>query len=373
MSNLPFFPAVLYFGAGSALFAFGARGQHLASSPGYYIAFAVGWLAIITFLNIVGVGPGKWLNNLSSVGSIVPLSLLVLLAAVSGLRFGSATHFTASSLVPHLTLQNAIFWSTVFFAFGGVEAGSFMGAEIQNPRRVIPRALLAGGSVLAIGYIAGTMALLVALPGNAVKGPDGFVHGFANLCVRLGLPWLVTGIALLVALNAVGGAAAFLSSTSRLPFVVGIDRYLPPVFGHVHPRFRTPWVAIGAYGIAAIFVALLSQAGTTVRGAYNVMVSMSIIAYFLPYLFLFAAMIRLQQRPAGPDVIRIPGGRWVAIALAAIGFVSTALTLALSIIPPEDETNKPLQIAKVVALTAVAIGAGVAVFLTAGRKAALSV
>jgi amino acid transporter len=369
MSNLPFFPAVLYFGAGSALFAFGTHAQHLASSPGYYIAFAVGWLAFITLLNVVGMGAGKWLNNLSSVGSIVPLLLLVLLAAVSVLRFGSATHFASNNLVPHLTLQNAIFWSTVFFAFGGVEAGSFMGAEIENPRRVIPRALLAGGSVLAVGYIAGTMALLVALPGTAVSGPDGFVHGFASLCVRLGLPWLVTIIALLVALNAVGGAAAFLSSTSRLPFVVGIDRYLPPVFGSVHPRFRTPWVAIAAYGIAAILVALLSQAGTTVRGAYNVMVSMSIIAYFLPYLFLFASMIRLQRRPAGRDVIRVPGGHRVAISLAVIGFMSTTLTLVLSIIPPEEETNKPLQIAKVLLLTAVAIGSGVGVFLIAKRKA----
>jgi glutamate:GABA antiporter len=368
MSNLPFFPAVLYFGAGSALFAFGAHAQRLASSPAYYIAFAVGWLAIITLLNIVGVAAGKWLNNVSSAGSIVPLSVLVVLAAVSASRFGSATHFTLANLVPHLTLKNAIFWSTVFFAFGGVEAGSFMGAEIENPRRVIPRALLAGGSVLAMGYLAGTIALLIALPGSAVSGPDGFVHGVASLCLSLGLPWLVIGIALLVALNAVGGAAAFLSSTSRLPFVVGIHRYLPPVFGRIHPRFRTPWVAIAAYGMAGILVAVLSQAGTTVRGAYNAMVSMSIVAYFLPYLFLFASMIRLQRRPAAPDVICVPGGPRVAILLAAIGFISTALTLVLSVIPPEDELNKPLQVAKVLALTAVAIGTGVAVFLAAKRK-----
>jgi amino acid transporter len=93
MSNLPYFPAVLYFGAGSVLFAFGAHRESLASSGVYYAAFAVSWLAIITLLNIAGADVGKWLNNIGSVGSIVPLAVLCVLAAISGLHFGSATHF----------------------------------------------------------------------------------------------------------------------------------------------------------------------------------------------------------------------------------------------------------------------------------------
>ena len=115
-------------------------------------------------------------------------------------------------------------------------------------------------------------------------------------------------------------------------------------------------------------VACLSQAGTTVRGAYDVLVSMSIIAYFLPYLFLFASMIRLQSRPASPEVIRVPGGRRVAISLAVLGFTSTALTIALSVIPPAEELNKPLALAKVLVSTAVLIGAGVVLFIIAKIK-----
>ena len=203
----------------------------------------------------MGLDVGKWLNNATSLGSIIPLSILLVLAAYSASRFGSATQFTLASLVPHLTLNNAIFWSTIFFAFGGCEAGSFMGEEIQNPRRVIPRALLVGGSVLAIGYIAGTVALLVAIPSEAASGADGFLKAIQALCSANHMPWLLAGIALLVGLNAVGGAAAFLSSTSRLPFVAGIDHYLPPMFAHIHPRFSTPWVAIGSYGLAGMVVA----------------------------------------------------------------------------------------------------------------------
>ena len=368
VSNLPYFPGVLYFGAGSVLFAFGARAQSLAANATYYAAFAIACLAIITSLNIIGVNAGKWLNNIGAAGSIVPLATLIVLAAVSAGRFGSATHFSRANLVPHLSLRNAIFWATIFFAFGGCEAGSFMGEEIKNPRRTIPRALLVGGTVLAAGYIAGTVALLLALPSEAVGGPDGFVLGLQALCLRLGLARFLAPLALLVGLNAMGGAAAFLSSTSRLPFVAGVDRYLPPVFGRIHERFRTPWVAIGIYGMASMIIALLSQAGTTVRGAYAVLVSMSIIAYFLPYLFLFASMIRLQSRPAPPQALQVPGGRHVAVALAAIGFACTALTIVLSVIPPNEEPHKALAVAKVLISTAALIGAGVAVFASAWRK-----
>lgn len=363
MSNLPFFPGVLYFGAASVLFAFGPGSQSLAKSPAYFMAFAVGWLVIITLLNIRGVDAGKWLNNISSLGSIVPLTALILLAVFSYSHFGSATHFSAASLAPHLSFKNALFWSSVFFAFGGVEAGSSMGEEIQNPRRVIPWAILIGGTVMAVGYIAGTGALLVALPGDAVSGPDGFIHGIQVLGTRLGLAWLIAPLACFVALNAVGSAAAFLSSTSRLPFVAGIHNCLPPVFSRIHPGYRTPWVAIGVYGLAGIIVAFLGQAGTTVRGAYEVLASMAIIAYFIPYLFLFAAMIRLQSEPAGPEVRRVPGGKPVAIALGLVGILSTSLTIVLSTIPADDEPNKPLALFKIIGGTALMVGLGLAVYL----------
>ncbi len=362
MSNLPYFPGVLYFGAASCLFAFGNHARSLVSSPAYYSTFALVWLAIITLLNIRGVNYGKWLNNVSALGSIIPLSALLILAALSYSRFGSATHLSFASLIPHLSIDNAIFWSGVFFAFGGVEAGSSMGDEIENPRRNIPWAILVGGSVLAIGYISGTSALLVAAPSTSVGGPDGFVNGIRLLSERLGVGWIVAVIALFLGLNAVGGAASYLSSTSRLPFVAGIDHYLPSVFGRVHPRYRTPWVAIAAYGLAGMLVALLGQAGATVRNAYQVLVSMAVIAYFIPYLFVFGAMIRLQSRPAPREARGVPGGKPVAITLGTIGLLSTTATILLASIPGADEPNKPLTVLKVIGGTFLMIGSGAAVF-----------
>ena len=369
MSNLPFFAGVLYFGAASVLFAFGPRAQSLAARPLYYVGFAVISLTLITLLNIRGIHVAKWLNNVGSLGSILPLSALMVMAAISWWRFGPATRFPAASFVPHWSIGNAVFWSTICLAYTGIESGSAMGDEIQNPRRTIPWAILVGGSILTIGYIGGTAALMVALPTQAIGGPDGFVSGIRQLCAHLGLGWLLVPIALLVGLNAVGGAAANLTANARLPFVVGIHHYLPAAFGWVHSRYRTPWVAISALGAAGVFVAVLSQAGTSVRGAYDVLVSMTVLSTLLPFLFIFGAMIRLQSRPIPPGARCVPGGKPVAITLASLGLLSTLATVALSIIPSADEVNKPLAVAKVVGGLIVLVGAGVFVFIGATLKA----
>ena len=368
MSNLPFFAGVLYFGGASVLIALGPRAQHLNNSPLYFMGFAAFWLAVIIVLNIRGVDAGKWLNNICSIGSLVPLCLLMMMAAVSWMRFGPETQFTAVSMTPRWSLDNSVFWSGVFFAFGGVEAASAMGDEIENPRKTMPWAILVGGTIVTLGYIGGTVALLVALPKDAVSGLQGFVNGVQTLSTKLGLGWVLVPTALLVGVNTVGSTAANLSSTSRLPFVAGIDHYLPPVFGSIHPRYRTPWVAIGVYGLASVLVAILGQMGTSVRGAYGALVSMATVSYFIPYLLLFAAMIRLQYEPAAPNVRRVPGGEPVAIALGVIGFAATGTTIVLSLIPGADQPDKLLAVVKVVGATLVQLGLGMAIFLAERRR-----
>lgn len=368
MSNLPYFASILYFGAGVALFAAGERGRALSASPGFFMTFAVFWLAVITVVNIMGLNAGKWLNNIGATGTWLPVLILVCLAAVAAARFGVANRFTAVAMTPHWSVKNAVFWSTMFLAFSGCETGSFMGDEIENPRKTIPRALLVAGVGLAVAYVLGTVALLVAMPAAQVSGVDGLMQGVAALCARFGLGWLTVAMAGLLALGAIGGAAAYLSSTSRLPFVAGLDLYLPPVFGRVHPRFRTPWVAIAVYGLAGILMAALGQAGTTVRGAYDVMVSMTIVTTFLPFLAVFAAMAKVQSRPAAAGVMRVPGGRPVALTLAAVGFLSTAATIVLAVFPAEEEPHKAIAVAKVLVATIVLVGAGIAVFLIGERK-----
>jgi amino acid transporter len=210
--------------------------------------------------------------------------------------------------------------------------------------------------------------VLLAIPKEQVSGLQGISQATQAMSARVGLAWLGQVLAAFVTLNAVGGVGGWFAATARLPFVAGIDRFLPDAFGRLHPRWRTPYVALLVQAaIAALFI-FLGQAGTNVRGAYDALVSMGIIAYFIPFLFMFAAMIALQREPAGPEVIRVPGGQKVAKALAVVGFVVTAISIVLACVPPDDEPNKLLAVVKVVGSSAVLVAIGIVVYVLGRRK-----
>src|SRR5262245_41237064 len=366
-SNLPYLPGLLYFAAANALFIGGPPWQAWSSNSMYFIVVSMAGLALTVTLNVVGLNVGKWLNNVGALASWVPAAALMTLGAISWSRFGSATPLDAHALVPSTGMKDVIFWSTIAFAFGGVESASTMGDEIEDCRQTIPRSILAAGAVMTVLYILGTLSVLLAIPKEQVTGLQGIAQALQTMTARVGVAWLAPILAAFVTLNALGGVGGWFAATARLPFVAGIDRFLPPAFGELHPTWRTPYVALLVQAaIAGLFV-FLGQAGTSGRGAYDALVSMGLIAYFIP--FMFAAMIVLQREPAGPDVMRVPGGRPVAIALAAIGFIVTAISIVLACIPPDEEPNKMFAVVKVVGLSGILVAAGVVVYLLGRRRA----
>jgi len=366
--NLPYFPGLFYFTASAALFLGGRSWRGLAANPLYFIAFSLIALGIAAGLNVRGLSVGKWLHNLGAVGLWVPGLLLMALGLLAFLRFGSASRFSPETMLPSTRLKDIVFWSTIAFSLSGLESASMLGGEIRDARRNIPRALLAAGVLITALYILGTVAMLVALPQQQIQSLQGFMQAIESASNRLGLVWLVAPVAGLIVLGGLGQAGAWFAAGGRLPFVAGIDRYLPAAFGRLHPKYNSPYVSlISQAGIAAVFI-FLGQAGTTVKGAYDVLVSMSIISYFIPYLLMFASMIRLQAEPAGPEVIRVPGGTRVAIGLAALGFTTTVVTIGLALIPAEDDPNKLLAVSKTAGLTLLLVAAGALVYAWRRRR-----
>jgi amino acid transporter len=368
-SNLPYFPAVLYFAASNILFMRQTQWSHLSASPTFYIIFSLITLTAATLLNVVGLDVGKWLHNIGALAMWIPVLIVVGMGLLAYHRFGSATSFTFHTMTPSVRLNDIIFWSVLTFAFGGCETASFMAEEINDARRTIPMALLAGGLTVAFCYIIGTVCVLLALPSSEVSPLQGLVQAIAKTADRVGLPFFLPVAAFLIALSNIGASGAYLAAVARLPFVAGIDRYLPSAFGALHPRWGTPWVALLTQSaIGAVFI-FLGQAGTSVKGAYDVLVSMGVITYFIPYLYLFASMFKLQNEPAGEKIIRVPGGKPVAYALSVLGFTTTLFTIALSVLPPPDEPNKPLAVFKIVGGCGALVLIGVWLYWSGKRRA----
>jgi len=368
-SDLPYFPAVLYFAASNTLFMREASWRHLGNNPTFYIVFALLTLAVATIMNIVGLDVGKWLNNVGAIAMWVPVAIIIVIGFVSWHRYGSATHFTVSTMTPHISLKEILFWSTLTFAFGGCETASFMGEEIKNPRRNIPLALFTAGVTVTICYILGTVCVLLALPSTQVNDLQGLMQAISLTGHRIGFEGIIPLAAFLIALSNVGAAGAYLAATSRLPFVAGIDKFLPEAFGRLHPRWKTPWVAILTQAVLGAIFIFLGQAGTSVKGAYDVLVSMGVITYFIPYLYVFASMIKLQRESTGPHVIRVPGGKPVAYFISTVGFATTTMAIVLSLLPPPDEPNQLLAVVKIIGLTGALLGIGVIIYALGRRRA----
>jgi len=366
-SNLPYFPGVLYFAAGNLLFVGGQELRSFSTSGVYFIGFSLFGLALATALNVYGLELGKWLNNIGGITRWLATLVLIGIGGFAWLSLGPATPVTARHLVPELSLRELVFFSAVAFAWTGPEAASFMGDEIRDARRTVPRALFLAAPMIAAIYILGTLSVLVALPASEATTLQGVMQAVDRAAERLQLPWVTPVAALLMTITALGSVGAWLEAVARIPFAAGLDRSLPEGFGRLHPRWGTPVNALLTQAALTVVFVVAGQAGTSVRGAYEVLVSMTFLVTFLPFLFVFAATVKLAVEPPGPDGWRVPRG--LLVPLASVGFLTTAFSIVLAAIPAEAEPNKALAVAKVVGGTLAILGAGVLAYV-AGRRPA---
>lgn len=367
-ANLTYLPGLLYFAASTALYIFGSRYAYLQDSPTYFIVVALVGLTIAAAMNIVGLEVGKWLAAVGAIGTWLPMILLIVMGFVAWARFGSATPITPHALLPSTGLRDMVFWSTIAFAFTGLEAGSFMGEEIVDPRRSIRRAIIIAGASIAAIYILGTLAIMLALPQSEITGLGGIMDAITATGSRIGIAGLAPIAAILIVLNTLGGVGVWLAAPARLPFVAGIDNYLPRSFGRIHPRFGTPHIALVLQAGVAALCAVLGQAGETPKQAYDILVSLGVVAFFLPYIAMFAAMVRLQREPAGPEVIRPPGGRPTAILLGYTGMLTSIAAVLLACVPPPGEEDGRRYVIKVVGLSGLLVASGVIAWVIGGAR-----
>src|SRR5205807_106579 len=122
---------------------------------------------------------------------------------------------------------------------------------------------LIAGITVTLAYILGTVGVLLALPSTEVGNLQGLMQAVERTAQRVGMEKIIPLTAFLIALSNVGAASAYLAAVARLPFVAGIDRFLPAAFGKLHSRWKTPWAALLAQYVLGLIFIVLGQAGTS--------------------------------------------------------------------------------------------------------------
>ncbi|HXH28700.1 MAG TPA: APC family permease, partial [Candidatus Polarisedimenticolia bacterium] len=359
-NNLFYFPTLLVFVAGNLVFMLGPDWKSLEQSSLFMMTASILLFWLCVGMNIVGMRYGRWLNNFGALGTWIPATLLIVLGGYALVRFGSSTPLSAGGLVPVFTLGTVNFFSQICFGFSGLELGSMMAGEIVEPRKNVPRAIIISGVIITGIYILGTGALLVALPQKDIGFLSGVAYAIAAVQHKAGLGFLAGASALLIGLGGLGGVSAWLAGSSRMPFVVGLDRYLPPAFGRLN-RNGAPDVAIYVTAVVSTLLIVMSFSGARVQEAYLTLANFTIIVYFIPYLYMFAALVKLAVRPGETlpaGAIPVPGGRPGATVAGVVGLLTTAVAIVFAVFPAEGTANPFLQVAKMVGGSVVMIVLG---------------
>jgi amino acid transporter len=366
-----YFPGLLLASASMSAYIAGARGAALSQDRAFQLWVSMGLLLVAVVLNIVGLNVGKWLQNAGGVGTYVPLLILAAVAAVVCVRHGSVTHFTLHNMLPTWDWNTVNFWSQIAFAFTGLELVSAMSEEVRDPRRTLPRAVFGAGALIALMYIAGTFAVLALAPAGAIDPQSGVFHAIAVGSAALQIGFLGVLAAVMVTAGNAGGVGSTVAGIARVPFMVGIDRYLPAAFGKIHPRWKTPWVSILVQAVISGAILLGSQINETTRGAYQFLIDAAIILYFIPFLYMFAAVIKLaarRDRKENPHAVLVPGGKPGVWICGGLGFLVVLLGIVVSLVPPGDSSNKMGFEMKLVGGTVVSILLGLILYWRGARR-----
>ncbi len=339
-----YFPGLLLASAAMSAYIIGERGMTLEHNRAFLLWVSLGLLLVAVVLNIIGLNIGKWLQNAGGVSTYLPLMMLVAIATALWSHHDAITHITWASMKPVWNWDTVNFWSQIAFAFTGLELVSAMSAEVHNPQRTLPRAVMASGVLIAAMYIAGTLAVLSLVAAPDVSPTSGVFHAITVGSMALKLGFLGILAALLVTVGNAGGVGSTVAGIARVPFVVGIDRYLPEAFGKIHPRWKTPYVSILVQAALSGAILLLSQIRSeSIQAVYQFLIDAAIILYFIPFLYMFAAAIKLfgrRDRMENKNAVLIPGGKAGVWITSILGFLVILVGIFVSLVPTGETKDK---------------------------------
>ena len=333
-NNMLYVPTVMLYFVGVSVYVLGPGHQGLADNKIFASITSLTLLALLTFFNILGLGVGKWINNLGAIGTFVAAAVLIGLGIVIWSRFG--TTITAADFKipanPRFVLNS---FGVICFGLVGLELASVMGDEIQDPSRTLPGAVALGGVLSGALYVGATLTLLIAL-GKNVNVLQGVVQAVSGMAGRVGVNWIAVPFAVMLSLAIAGIGSAWIGGCSRIPFVAGLDSYMPSWLGKIHPRYATPYAALIVQGIVSAVLVILNFAGAGVQETFQKLLSLAVVLQLVPFVYMFAALVRFGWTEAKP---RGPYGRATLLLAGSSGLLTTVLGIALVFFPAQQITS----------------------------------
>jgi amino acid transporter len=225
----------------------------------------------------------------------------------------------------------------ICFGLVGLELASVMGDEIRDPRKTLPGAVAWGGVISGALYIGATLTLLVAIGKNDISVLQGIVQGVSHMASEVGVGWVVAPFAVMLSLSIAGIGSAWMGGSARIPFVAGLDSYMPSAMGKIHPKYATPHVALIVQGLVSLLLIVINfTASGGVQEAFQKMLSAAVVLQLIPFLYVFAALVKFAWRGSLEDG-RYDRGTLMFAGVA--GLVTTTLAIIVAFFPAKQITS----------------------------------
>ena len=365
-NNMMYVPTVMLYFVGVSVFILGPTHHGLADNKIFALGASAALLILLTVLNIVGLGIGKWLNNLGGIGTGIAAGTLILLGVIAYLRFGT-TVTAAEFRIPADPKFVLNAFGVMCFGLVGLELASIMGDEIRDPRRTLPGAVAWGGIISGALYIGVTLVLLIAIGKNDISVLQGIVQAVSHLAGAVNVGWIVAPFALMLSLSIAGIGSAWMGGSARIPFVAGLDSYMPAWLGKIHPKYATPYAALIVQLIVSMMLVILNFAVAGVQEAFQFMLSLAVVLQLVPFLYMFAALLKFafskvdkNRRYSKPTLV----------FAGASGFVTTVLGITLAFFPARQVRSLLVYETWMVGGTIFFVGLAAFFFFVYGRRKA---
>jgi len=281
-----------------------------AATGGARMAVITALIAVFVAINVVGVKYGARVAVAVSIAKILPLLFLIAVGvfAIDPSRLAiqqmpSVRQFGEASLL-------------LLFAYAGFENTSAAAGEFRNPRRDVPFALVTMIVTVTSLYTLIQLVALGTVPDLAQRVGGAPLAVAATLVVGA---WAGTVMTVGAVASIGGNLGNTLLTAPRYLFAMASDGFGPRALAAVHPRFRTPWVAVIVLGVVATALAL--------TGSFVQLALLSTIARLATYVGTAAAVPVLRRKyPRTPQTLVLPGGPAIPIGALLLCLVFLAST-----------------------------------------------
>ncbi|MCS7297803.1 MAG: amino acid permease [Bacteroidia bacterium] len=266
--------------------------------------------ALITWIAYIGIRESRVVNNLLVILKVGAILLVIIVGSffLNPVRWSDFMPNGFSGMMRGV--------GAVFFAYIGFDALSTTAEEARNPRRDLPLAMGLSLTLCTLLYIAVALVLTGLAPYSELGVADPLAYVFTKLPLSLHLRQILMGI---IAMSAVIAMASvllvFQIGQPRIWYAMSRDGLLPPLFGRIHQRFRTPHISTLLTGIGVsipLFFASL-----------DVVVDMTSMGTLMAFAIVSAGVAYLHYKspPGYAPRFRVPyiPGRWLFLAMLVSG------------------------------------------------------